>query len=470
MNKVIFDTDAYKNSQFAQYQPNTENLYSYFESRLGGKSPFDKTIFFGLQYLLKTVLSNPITKEDVDKAEVLFTKTMGIFNRKGWDYIVDNHNGYMPVEIRAIPEGTPIKRGNALYTIESTDSNCFWVTQWLETLMVRLWYTTNIATICYYTKLKLIEYAKITSDLNPLESINYKMCNFGARGSSSEESSAIGGMAHLVLFAGTDNMTSLLTIQNVYDTDIVYGASVVSSEHSCHTSWGELNELKSYENIIDTFGGNVPVYGMVIDSYDMEYAIKNIIGIQLKEKIQKTGTTFVVRLDSGIPTESVLNALKWLEDSYSTTLNSKGYKVLPNYIRILQGDGISYDTICEICQVIENNGYSIDNIIFGQGGALMQGHNRDTLQFAQKCSNTIVNGIEIGVQKMPKSDMTKTSKKGKFSVVKLENEHVTVSQTECKENNLVDCFETVYFKSISENKPILTLHSFDEVRKNTGLW
>lgn len=463
----LFDCDSYKASQWLMMPPNTTNVYSYFESRLGGNSPFKKTVFFGLQYLIKNVFLKPITMADVEYANSLYNEHMGIFNYEGWKYIVENHNGYLPLEIKAIPEGTVIERSNALYTIENTDPNCFWVTQWIETIMVRLWYSINVATLSYYTKQRLIEFLKISSDKDPQSEVLFKMHCFGARGSASSEASMIGGLAHLTSFMGTDNVTSLLCAKEVYNTNEMVGFSVIAGEHSNYTSWGVEREKDSYENVIDTFGGKNPIFAMVVDSFDMENAIKNIIGVQLKDKIINSGSTFTLRLDSGIPVESVMNALNWLTESFGYTVNSKGYKVLPDYIRILQGDGINYDSIGEICQTMIDNQYSIDCIIFGQGGGILQQHDRDTLRFAQKCSSIVVDGVEKDVRKIPKSDMTKASKGGRLAVVKASNgSYMTTTQKHCKENGFADYLKTVYYHQ-GNNIPTTHQYTFNEVRANT---
>ena len=128
----LFDTDSYKVSQFAQYPFGTTKIYSYFESRLG--EGFEKIVFFGLQYIIKNTLLQKITHADVDFAKQFFNAHMGVFNEEGWRYIVNTHNGYLPLQIKAVPEGTVLKRGNVLITIESTDPNVPWLPQYIETI------------------------------------------------------------------------------------------------------------------------------------------------------------------------------------------------------------------------------------------------------------------------------------------------------------------------------------------------
>lgn len=57
-----------------------------------------------------------------------------------------------------------------------------------------------------------------------------------------------------------------------------------------------------------------------------------------------------------------------LGSKFGTTINSKGYKLLPSYLRVIQGDGISYETLREILENMKKNGWSVDNLAFGCGG------------------------------------------------------------------------------------------------------
>lgn len=468
----IFDVDSYKVSQWQQYPKNTNKIYSYFESRLG--DGFNKIVFFGLQYTIKNILLNQITHKDVDDAKTFFTTHMGVFNEEGWRYIVDTHNGYIPVEIKAVPEGTVIDRGNVLFTIDSLDPNIPWVTQYIETLMVRTWSTINVATISYMMKLKLIDAFDKTSDSSAKDAVLFKLNDFGLRGSYSQEAGAVGGMGHLVNFMGSDNVASILCAQETYNTDSMLAYSIPATEHSSMTSYGREYEKDAYENMIRTYGknynGNSPLIAMVLDSYDLENAVCNIIGNELKELIVNSGSTVVCRPDSGIPKESVVNCLKWLDESFGSTINSKGYKVLADCVRIIQGDGIDVDSLQEIIDAIVDAGYSIDNVAFGSGGGLLQKHNRDTFRFAQKCSYIEVNGKGRDVRKMPKTDMSKASKGGKLKLVLRDSVYVTIQDD--GKNFEVNQLQTVYFHNtkFGHKTPLVKEYTFEEVRLRTGTW
>lgn len=236
----ILDTDSYKFSMFLQYPPRTTNIFSYVES-CGGI--FDKTVFFGLQVFIKNFLLTRITKEMVYEAERIITLHGEPFNTVGWLYIVEKHNGFLPVLIKSVKEGTVIPTKNVLVTVEVTDPECFWVTTFIETALLRsVWYPTTVATNSYHCKqiiLKALEKSGTPS------SIDFKLHDFGARGVSSYESAAIGGLAHLINFKGTDTVPALIAAINYYDSKEVVGFSIPAAEHSVACSWsGTIPEIK----------------------------------------------------------------------------------------------------------------------------------------------------------------------------------------------------------------------------------
>lgn len=468
----LFDIDSYKASQYAQYPADMTKLYSYFESRLG--DGFKKIVMFGLQYIIKTILSVRVTHEEVTEAKAFFMEHMGCFNEEGWRYIVDVHGGYLPLEIKAIPEGTVIERSNCLFSIESLDKNVAWLPQYIETLIVRNWATINVATISYQMKVKLLEAFEKSSDADAKSEVLFKLHDFGSRGAYCQEAASIGGMGHLVNFMGSDTVSAIKTAQSVYNTNDMLAYSIAAMEHSTVTSWGRDGEKAAFENHIRKFaknyGGSSQFLAMVVDSYDMENAVKNIIGVQLKDLIVNSGSTIVVRPDSGVPAESVVSCLKWLDESFGSTVNSKGYKVLSSCVRVIQGDGINMESLPEIVEAVEDAGFSIENVAFGMGGGLLQKHDRDTFRFAQKCAYIEILGVGRDVQKMPKTDPSKASKKGRLKVVREGDGYVTIADD--KKDSRPDELQTVYFynRLWGHDVPLVREFTMDEVRKNTGLW
>lgn len=472
MFTIIEDTDSYKASQYAQYPGEMTKLYSYFESRSG--EGYDEILFFGLQYIIKKMFLVPLTHADIDDAKAFFLEHMSVFNEEGWRYIVDNHNGYLPIEIKAIPEGTVLRRSNALYTIESLDANVNWLPQYVETILVRVWAMINVATISYNMKKILLAAFEQSSDSDAKANVLFKLHDFGSRGAYCQEAAAIGGMGHLVNFMGSDTVVAIRMAQKVYNTKAMLAYSIPAMEHSTVTSWGKDREKDAFENHIrkyaKAYGGNSDFLAMVVDSYDMENAVSNIIGKQLNKLIRESGSTIVVRPDSGVPAESVVSCLKWLDAAFGSTVNSKGYKVLSNCVRVIQGDGINKESLPEIITAVEDAGYSIENVAFGMGGGLLQLHNRDTFRFAQKCSYVEIDGVGSDVRKMPKTDPTKASKGGKLKVVKNEDGYITIKDD--KLNLQPDELKTVYIfnKNFGHTVPVITEYTMEEIRQRSGTW
>jgi len=403
---IILNTDSYKVSMFKQYPVGTTGVYSYIESR-GGR--YDRTVFFGLQAFIKEYLLSPISQQDIDVADKILTAHGVPFNREGWQYILDKHNGYLPVVIRAVPEGSVVPVSNVLATIENTDPKCFWLTTWLETSLLRaVWYGTTVATQSYTIKKVIAEYLDKTGDPS---GIDFKLHDFGARGVSSLESAGIGGAGHLINFMGTDTITGILFASEYYDSGVC-GFSIPAMEHSTVTSWGRDNEVDSYRNMVKQFGNPGSILACVSDSYDIYNAASKLWGEELKEEVIASGATVVIRPDSGDPVEVNRKLIEILGAKFGYTTNSKGFKVLNN-VRLIQGDGVNELTIRSILGAFMAMGWSADNIAFGMGGALLQQVDRDTQRFAMKCSSVQVDGKWIDVVKDPVTDSGKRSKGGR---------------------------------------------------------
>lgn len=406
---ILLNTDSYKVSMFKQYPAGTTGVYSYIESRGGD---YDTTLFFGLQAFIKEYLLEPITQADIDVADEILTAHGEPFNREGWQYILDQHQGFLPLVIRAVPEGTVVPVKNVLATVENTDPECFWLTTYLETALLRaVWYPTTVATQSKSIKKVIQHYLEMTGDPT---TIDFKLHDFGARGVSSQESAAIGGAAHLVNFMGSDTISGVLYAREYYNAGVA-GFSIPAAEHSTITSWGRDNEVDAYRNMLKQFGREGSILAVVSDSYDVFNAAENLWGGVLKDEVIASGATVVVRPDSGDPETVCAKLVEILGQKFGWTVNDKGYRVLNN-VRLIQGDGVNERTIRNILGRFQAYGWSADNIAFGMGGALLQIVNRDTQRFAMKCSAAKIDGMWVNVQKDPVTDSGKRSKAGRVTL------------------------------------------------------
>jgi nicotinamide phosphoribosyltransferase len=407
-DNLILNTDSYKASHWLQYPPGTQAAFFYVESR-GGR--YDRTVFFGLQAILKEELGKPVTHAMVDEAREFLAAHGEPFNEAGWRRIVDVHNGRLPVRIRAVPEGTVVPTHQALMTIENTDPECFWLPSYLETLLLRVWYPVTVATVSWHVKQIIRAALERTSD-NAAAELPFRLHDFGARGVSSQQSAALGGLAHLVNFRGSDTLSGILAGRAWYHEPMA-AFSIPAAEHSTITSWGAARETDAYRNMLTQFGKPGALLSVVSDSYDHFNAVRNIWGGTLRDEVISSGATLVVRPDSGDPVEIVAETLRLLDETFGSTVNSKGFKVL-QHVRVIQGDGINPTSIAAILERIVADGFSAENLAFGMGGGLLQQLNRDTQKFALKCSAVKVNGQWIDVSKNPVTDPGKRSKAGRL--------------------------------------------------------
>ena len=450
---IIVDTDSYKASHFLQYPPHTTRLFSYLESR-GGKYP--ATRFFGLQYILKRYLSTVVTAADVEEARALIVAHGEPFPYDGWMRVVNTHGGKLPLEVRAVPEGTLVPTHNVLMTVTNTDPELPWLVGWFETMLMRVWYPTTVATQSYYLKQIIRKALEDTSDHAEAE-LPFKLHDFGSRGVSSRESAGLGGLAHLTNFMGSDTLEALRTGRNYYGTDVA-AYSIPAAEHSTITSWGKAHEVEAYRNMVNTFAKPGAVFAVVSDSYDLKYAINVHWGETLRQQVEESGATLVVRPDSGEPAAMVRLAVRALDAKFGSDLNSKGYKVL-KHVRVMQGDGIDEESIREILQTVIGDGFSAENVGFGMGGALLQQVNRDTQRFAYKASAGLIDGHFQPIYKDPVTDPGKRSKDGVLDLV-MENGRYVTKQYQTFDTEFPGSVLRVVFR----NGELLVEDTLDEVR------
>ena len=467
LNNICWLTDSYKVSHWLQY-PNlagvrrTRRVHSYFESRSG--STFPQTVFYGLQYYCKQYLAGQtVTKDKIDQAEELFNEHFGrkVFNRDGWNYILNKHGGHLPIEIKAAPEGTTVNESNVLMTVENTDMNfsqsdtAYWLTNWLETLLTQTWYPSTVATQSLFMKKVILKYLHLTG--TP-ELIDYKLHDFGFRGVTCPEQAAIGGSAHLLNFRGTDTTPGIVLARHFYHERMA-GHSIPAAEHSTITSWGKEHEIDACRNMLEKYPEGM--VAVVSDSYDIYNCCENIWGGVLKEAILARDGVLVIRPDSGHPPTVCCKLLDILGEKFGFSVNTKGYKVLHPKVRLIQGDGIDFQMLDLILDAMMKVGWSADNIAFGSGGGLLQKLNRDTQKFAFKCSSIDIeeNGTIISrdVYKQPKTDSGKKSKAGRFKLVIGDNgEHLTVPESDVRPDQLIACFK---------NGELLVDQTFADIRK-----
>jgi len=458
-NNIITMTDSYKFTHWNQYPKGTTNVQSYFEARTGAK--YNKTVFFGLQYLIKKhLLGQVVTREKIEQAAELSNAHFGnpdFFNRTMWDHILNNCEGRLPIRIKAVPEGLPVDINNVMMTVENTDPVCYPLTNHLETLLTHVWSSSTTATLSYEVMQLLEHYCKETSVDDQL--LKFRLHDFGYRGVSSVESAAIQGAGHLLNFMGTDTAAAMELAKEYYGASydgLAY--SVPATEHSVMTSLGPDGELKLVRDLIKAYPTGI--LSLVIDSYNYrDFILKH--AKDLKEDILARDGVTVFRPDSGDPDSVTMDVLNSLEEVFGATRNAKNYKVLNPKVGMLWGDGIDYQGIRSILFTMKTNCWAASNIVFGMGGGLLQKVNRDTQRFAFKCCAQKRDGVWYDIFKKP-LDSSKKSKSGRMKLIKGEDrKFITVNES--VEGN--DFLQTVF-----ENGKLIRDMTFQQCRNNTGKW
>ncbi|KAF3856916.1 hypothetical protein F7725_017639 [Dissostichus mawsoni] len=431
----LLATDSYKITHYKQYPPNVSKIYSYFECRRKKGSQFSECVFFGLQYLLKKyLLGQVITEEKIQEAKLFYQMhfKQSVFDEESWRKVLEKHNGRLPIRIKAVPEGRIVPRGNVLFTVENTDPDFYWLTNYIETMLVQMWYPITVATISREFKKILAKHLKATS--GSLEGLDLKLHDFGYRGVSSQE-------------RWVERPTWLISA--------VQTPTIIS--------WGRSREKEAFERVLDQFSSG-PV-SVVSDSYDIFHACKHIWGDELKERVMERSqdSCLVIRPDSGDPAETLIEVIKILEERFGCSLNSVGFKVLPSYLRIIQGDGIDLISVEEILKKLSDEGWSAENVFFGCGSSLLQKLNRDTLSCAFKCSYVETDGKGMDVYKQPVTDPSKGSKRGRLLLRRNSDGLLeTIERGAGKPEE--DLLVTVY-----ENGNLVQDYTLEEIRKNARL-
>lgn len=432
-DNLILLSDAYKYSHHRFYKAaKMTKMVSYVESR-GGK--FAETVFYGLQIFLKQYLEGvAILKEDVDEAEDVLASKFGVFgatdvfDRSKFDYIVEKHGGKLPIKINAVPEGTVVNFKNVLMTIESLDEECAWLCNFLESLILQVWYPITVATLSREVK-KIVTAAFKKSTAYDAETVeimvSFVLNDFGFRGVSSVQSAGIGGSAHLVNFNGSDTVVASRLIMDIYNTDSIYGKGIPATEHSVMTLEGEDGEEDMMKKVLMQFPNRM--VACVSDSYNIFRACKDYWGGELKALIlaRPADAPLIIRPDSGHVTRTLIEVFNILFEAFGYTTNDKGYKVLPPQVRVIQGDGVNLESIREIYELLDEHKISPENLALGMGGKLLQADiNRDTNNFATKACFAIVDGKESNIVKSPTEmdadgNIVKSFKKSKQGLLKL---------------------------------------------------
>lgn len=427
--------DFYKIAHREQYPKGTEFVYSTWTARSSRIPGIDKVVAFGFQQFVQEFLIDYFwdnffardIREITEEYKRMISKTLGVEN-PSTAHITQLHSlKVLPLRVRAVPEGTLVPVGCPMMTIENTDKNFFWLTNYIETLAsTELWQGITSATIAHEYRDILEGAANLSGDLN---FVPFQAHDFSMRGLSSHQSGAKSGSGHLLSFVGTDTLPAIYNLEKYYaanvETELV-GTSIPATEHSVMCAYGQ-DELSSYKRLITEIYPKGFV-SIVSDTWDLWGVLRKVI-TPLKDTIMARDGKVVIRPDSGDPVKILCGDNKSLDENarkgvveilweiFGGTVNEKGYKVLDAHIGCIYGDAITLDRCDQICRSLIMKGFASTNVVFGVGSYTYQYVTRDTFGMAYKATWVKISGDEKMIFKDPKTDDGgKKSQKGRVAV------------------------------------------------------
>lgn len=489
---AILLTDGYKLDHRRQYPEGTQFVYSNWTPRSCSYFPEaeEGVVVFGIQYFIKEYLIRRMDEEffNVPKHQAVhnFKRRVDTFlgdNQVGTEHIEALHDlGYLPICIKALPEGSLCPIRVPALTLINTMPEFFWLTNYLETLIsTSLWLPMTSATSARLYKKELLRHAKKTGFENDF--LGFMVHDFSMRGMAGVEAAIMSGMAHLTSFVGSETLPAIEALEEYYFADAdkeLIAATVPATEHSVMCAGGKEDEFETFRRLI------TEVYpkgfiSIVSDTWDFWQVITDYVP-RLKEDILAREGRVIIRPDSGVPEDIIcgVDPAKYTKEEYETlpehikkgayeclwdmfggTVNEKGYKVLDSHIGMIYGDSITLERQKTIYARLEAKGFAATNLVLGVGSYTYQYKSRDSLGFAMKATWCQVNGEGREIFKDPKTDDgVKKSLKGLIKVNLVDGKYVATDQVTKEEEDMDNQLETVFI-----NGELVVRHSLEEIRK-----
>lgn len=425
-------SDTYKHTHCRMYPSNMTKLVSYLTPRKAMSEQYDKMVFAGIQPFIQKYLMDIMYTEFFDQpwelVEMDYRKYMDV-QLGAANYDLDRikalHDlGYLPVEIRCLPEGSVVNMGIPVVEMTNTHPDFAWVVQWLECILQgELWSASAYATVGHeYYKVAKEWYSKTTDGADPAMA----MADFGMRGMSCVEDAVKASTGWLMCFNKTSTIPALPYMDECYFADCSenkIGIGAVSTEHSVMGANYAIDgdEITFVKRLLTELYPNTS-FSMVSDTYDYWNMIDNILPA-CKDEIMAHNGKLLVRPDSGDIIEITLKTIQKLWDTFGGTTNSKGYKVLDPHIGLIYGDGCTILRVKEIYKRLAEMGFAANNVVFGVGAFCFHGLfddngkfwalTRDMWGMAMKATYGVFGDKKLFIYKDPKTDSgLKKSHKG----------------------------------------------------------
>lgn len=387
----ILLTDGYKLDHRRQYPEGTEFVYSNWTPRSCRYFPeaSEGTVVFGIEYFIKKYLLEEFNKNFFNrpKEEVIeeFSRRINTFlgpNQVGINHISALHDlGYLPIEIKALPEGTLCPIGVPVLTIVNTVPEFFWITNYLETLMSAcLWLPMTSATSARLYKKRLLQHAAKTGFANQ-PGLDFLCHDFSMRGMAGIEAAIMSGLGHLTSFTGSETIPALEAAEDYYNADAdseLLAGTVPATEHSVMCAGGMEDEFETFKRLITEIYPT-GIVSIVSDTWDFWQVITEYMP-RLKDTIMSRDGRVVIRPDSGDPVKIICGdpeadpnspeykgAYQLLGEIFGYTTNEQGYKVLDTHIGLIYGDSITLERQDQIYSQLEAKGFAATNLVLGIG-------------------------------------------------------------------------------------------------------
>lgn len=374
--------DFYKTCHADQYPAGLTKMVSYYTPRMSRLDDTEKVTMFGLQAFIKEYLIKAFNENFFEKPleEVcheyyrVLVNTLGT-DGVGYTRLKELHElGYLPLQIRAVPEGTRTNIKVPQIEISNTHPGFVWLVNSIETMLsCTMWHTQISAEVGYRYRQIVNEYADLTCTDN-IDRAKL-LGDFSMRGQESVESATKSSAAFCLSFLNTATIPAILWLEDNYNccvdkNAVAYGA--LSTEHSvmCSNFSVDGDEVTHLRRLLTEIYPKKS-FSVVSDSYDYWNLVDNILP-QIKDEIMAHDGCMLIRGDSGDPVEVVTKTVFRLWDIFGGTTNSKGYRVLDPHIKAIYGDSITPQRCKKIYEILERNGFAINNVTLGVGSFSMQ--------------------------------------------------------------------------------------------------
>jgi len=447
-------TDGYKVDHRRQYPNNTTLVYSNWTPRKSRIEGIEEVTFFGLQYFIKKYILEDFeqnffakSKDEVVKAYARRINNYLGENSVGTDHIAALHDlGYIPMVIKALPEGAFVPIKVPMFTMYNTLPEFFWLTNYFETMVsATVWLPCNSATLARQYRIILDKYAAETSSVP--EFVDWQGHDFSMRGMAALEAALISGAGHLLSFTGTDTIPTIDFLERYYNANSdeeLIGGSVAATEHSVMSMGTTYAEQETFKRLITEVYPN-GIVSVVSDTWDL-WKVLSVYLPNLKKEILARDGKLVIRPDSGDPVKIICGdpdaddtlvnkgVVEILWDIFGGETNAKGYKELDSHIGAIYGDSITLDRATAICEQLKQKGFASTNVVLGIGSFTYQYNTRDTFGFAMKATYGEVGGEGREIYKDPiTDDGTKKSARGLIMITKSEDGYQLTDQVTWEE-------------------------------------